>query len=90
MKYAKALAALVGTVTPAALISFAAALGLEVPTEVAVAIVAVLGALATAVGPANTPAPAAVEQAPYTEGSHALPEACEDCPAQACDACPFR
>lgn len=83
-RYAKALAALVGTVTPAAVITVAAYFGLEVSTEVAVAVVSFLGAVATAVAPANAEKVALVEQEPYE-----VPP-CEECPASACDGCPLR
>src|SRR5690606_21650370 len=52
-KYSKALGALLGMATPAGVISVAAFFGLEVPTELAVAIVGVLGAIGTYLAPAN-------------------------------------
>src|SRR5690606_41663982 len=52
-QYSKALGALLGMPTPAGVISVAAFFGLEVPTELAVAIVGVLGAIGTYLAPAN-------------------------------------
>lgn len=83
-RYVKTLAALAGTVTPAAVIAFAADHGLALPDWAAFGIVGALGALAVAVAPANAEKVALVEQEPYE-----VPP-CEECPASACDGCPLR
>lgn len=54
-RYAKFIAGLLGTATPAGLIALLAAFGVSLDPALAVSIVAVLGPLATLIAPANRP-----------------------------------
>lgn len=104
-QYSKALGALLGMATPAGVISVAAFFGLEVPTELAVAIVGVLGAIGTYLAPANAEkqpkgdVDELEEISPETHpelyttvgGKHRADEVevCEECPAGGCEGCPL-
>lgn len=58
--FSKFIAAVLGTATPAGIIALAGQFGVEIPTELAVAIVSLLGAMATVFAPANGPHPSFV------------------------------
>lgn len=57
-RYSKAIAALLGTATPAGIIAIAAFFGVPITPEIAVAIVSFLGVVATILSPANEEKPA--------------------------------
>jgi hypothetical protein len=56
-RYAKAIGALIGGITPAILIGILAAFGVHIDATVAAGICTVLATVATYLAPANTPAP---------------------------------
>src|SRR5690606_3970635 len=102
-QYSKARGARLGMATPAGVISVAAFFGIEVPTELAVAIVGVLGAIGTYIAPANAEKQPKddhdelEEISPETHlvlyimvgGKHRadVVEVCEECPAGGCEGC---
>lgn len=104
-RFSKAIAALLGTATPAGIIGIAAALGWDIPMEVATAVVAGLGVLATVLAPANAEkSPAGDSEAQELISPETHPELyesadeyvgqhrapCEECPANNCEGCPLR
>ena len=70
-RFSKAIAALLGTATPAGIIGLAAFFGLEISAEIAVSVVSFLGVVATVLAPANAPSAKQdfPEQEPYEEES---------------------
>lgn len=59
-RYAKAIAALIGALTPAVVVGILALVGIHVDPTLAAGICAVLATVATIIAPANAPKPAAL------------------------------